>query len=171
MPHLVEGNLVCNFPANWHVTKYDDWAFYRNQFQACCLGNKGVDFLGFNPGDRVLWLIELKDYRQGPRDRKKGPLWEEIAIKTRDTLAGLFAAKVESGHPDHVFAQQSVRATKLRVVLHLEQPPTHSRLFPRAFNRADVQQKIKQLVKPIDAHPVVVELANMAHVPWTAGSV
>ena len=171
MSRLEEGNLACDFPADWNVTKYDDWGYYRNQFQSSCTGNKGMDFLGFNPGDRVLWLIELKDYRQGRRDKQKGPLWDEIAIKARDTLAGLFAAKVEAGHQDHGFALQSLTATKLRVVLHLEQPVSHAKLFPRAYDRADVQQKIKQLVKPIDAHPRVVELQNMAHVPWDAESI
>jgi hypothetical protein len=101
----------------------------------------------------------------------KIPLWDEIAIKARDTLAGLFAAKVEMGHHDHGFAALSVTADKLRVVLHLEQPATHTKLFPRVYDRADVQQKIKQLVKPIDAHPRVVELNNMAHVPWAAESI
>jgi len=130
-----------------------------------------MDFLGFNPPERTLWLVELKDYRLGQRGKDKIPLWDEIAIKARDTLAGLFAAKVEAGHHDHVFAEQSVTATKLRVVLHLEQPATHTKLFPRVYDRADVQQKIKQLVKPIDAHPRVVELNNMAHVPWAAVSI
>jgi hypothetical protein len=171
MPRLEEEKLACNFPANWEVTKYDDWVFYRNHFQVCCNGNKGIDFLGFEPAHRVLWLIELKDYRQGPRDKAKIALWEEVAIKARDTLAGLFAAKVEAGHPDQPFAIQSTTARKIRLVLHLEQPRTHSRLFPRIFDRADVQQKLKQLVKPIDAHPAVVELHNMGAVPWGAESV
>jgi hypothetical protein len=171
MQRLEEDKLACEFPTAWQVTKYDDWAFYRNQFQSSCTGNKAMDFLGFDPESDVLWLIEMKDYRQGPRDKEKIFLWDEVAIKARDTLAGLFAAKIEAGHPDHPFAQKSLTAAKLRVVLHLEQPRTHSKLFPRAFDRADVQQKIKQLVKPIDAHPMVVELQDTRHVPWTAVSI
>ena len=171
MPRLEEDKLACEFPDTWQITKYDDWAFYRNQFQSSCCGNKGMDFLGFNPQEQTLWMIELKDYRVGKRGVDKIPLWDEIAIKTRDTLAGLFAAKVEVGHHDHRFAVLSVTAGKFRVVLHLEQPATHSKLFPRVYDRADVQQKIKQLVKPIDAHPHVVDLDNMAHVPWAAESI
>lgn len=171
MPRLEEQQLACDFPDAWEVTKYDDWAFYRNQFQSSCAGNKAMDFLGLDPASNILWMVEMKDYRRGPRDEDKIHLWDEIAIKARDTLAGLFAAKMETGHADHAFAKASFRAMKLRVVLHLEQPKSHSRLFPRAFDRADVQQKIKQLVKPIDAHPVVVELHDMSRVPWTAVSI
>jgi hypothetical protein len=120
----------------------------------------------------TLWMIELKDYRQFRRTKDdKISLWDEVAIKARDTLAGLFAAKVEVGCDNHDFARQSLTATKLRVVLHLEQPSSHSKLFPRAYDPADIQQKLKQLVKPIDAHPRVVELGNMDHVPWAAASI
>jgi hypothetical protein len=171
MQRFTEDKLACNFPDVWHVTKYDNWPFYRKQFQLCCTGNKGVDFLGIDPDTKELWMVELKDYRQGPRSQDKIPLWDEVAIKARDTLAGLFAAKVEPSHNDHDFAQRSLTCTKLRLVLHLEQPRTHSKLFPRPYDRADVQQKLKQLVKPIDAHPRVIELQNMAQVPWTADSI
>jgi hypothetical protein len=139
MPRLSEGKLACDFPQGWTVSQYDQWAFYRNQFQNCCAGNKGMDFLGFDPQDATLWLVELKDFRRYART-KGISLWEEVAIKTRDTLAGLFAANVEIGHHDHAFARLSVTARKLRVVLHLEQPTAHSKLFPesmiwRTFNK------------------------------------
>lgn len=129
-----------------------------------------MDFLAFEPQDRTLWLIELKDFRR--HTRTKGiSLWNVVAIKARDTLAGLFAAKIEIGHADHAFARRFMTAAKLRVVLHLEQPTMHSKLFPQTYDPADVQQKLKQLVRPIDAHPFVVDLRNMAHVPWRASSV
>lgn len=131
-----------------------------------------MDFLGFEPSYRTLWMVELKDYRQFRRTKdEKISLWDEVAVKARDTLAGLFAGTVERGHDDHAFARLSLSAQKVCVVLHLEQPRTHSRLFPRPYDPADIQQKLKQLVKPIDAHPCVVELQNMAHVPWTAESI
>lgn len=172
MPRLAEDKIACDFPANWKVTKYDDWAFYRNQFQNCCSRNKAMDFLGFNPEDRTLWMIEVKDYRQFRRTKDEHiSIWDEVAIKARDTLAGLFAAKVETGHDEQAFALLSITATKLRVVLHLEQPATHSRLFPRNYDPAHVQQKLKQLVKPLDSHPYVVELKDMRRVPWTAASI
>ena len=170
MTTLNEGKLACTFPAAWRVTKYDDWAFYKNQFGSSCGGNKAVDFLAYDPSG-TLWLIELKDYREYRRTKDdKLSLWEEMALKARDTLAGLFAAKVDQAHPDQPYASQAMGALKLRVVLHLEQPRSHSKLFPSAYDPADVQQKLKQTLKPIDAHPKVIELNNMRPVPWAATS-
>jgi hypothetical protein len=54
--------------------------------------------------------------------------------------------------------------------LHLEQPATHSKLFPRAIDPANVLMKLKQLVKPIDPHPLVVETGHMASLTWTVTS-
>jgi hypothetical protein len=171
MPTYSEGKLACTFPDDWDVTKYDEWAFYKNRFVGSCGGNKAVDFLAYHPANETLWLIELKDYRQFRRTKDDTlSLWEEMALKTRDTLAGLFAAKVDTAHNEHRFAAQALSATKLRVAFHLEQPRLHSKLFPRAYNPADIQQKLKQLLKPIDAHPKVIELHNMVAVPWTAES-
>lgn len=171
MPTLTEGKLACSFPDDWHITKYDDWAFYKNRFVNSCCGNKGVDFLAYDPAERILWLIELKDYRQFRRAKDdKIKLWEEVAIKARDTLAGLFAAKVYADDPEKSYAARTLNAIKLCVVLHLEQSPKHSKLFPRAYNPADIQQRLKQILKPIDAHPKVVELNNMGTMRWTASS-
>ena len=169
MTTLNEGKLACTFPAAWHVTKYDDWTFYRNQFGNSCGGNKAVDFLAYELSTKTLWLIELKDYRQSRRS-KEISLWDEVALKARDTLAGLFVAKVETAHPDHPYAVEALAAHKLRVVLHLEQPHTHSKLFPRIFDPSMIQQKLRQMLKPIDAHPKVIELSNMSLVPWTTTS-
>lgn len=128
-----------------------------------------MDFLAYNPVERTLWLIELKDYREHRREKDaKIYLWEEIAIKARDTLAGLFAAKIDTAHPEQPYAVRALRATRLRVVFHLEQPRTHSRSFLRVYNPANVQQKLRQILKPIDAHPLVVELNAMGGLPWQA---
>ncbi len=171
MTTLTEGHLSCTFPDGWNITKYDDWAFYRNRFVDACGGNKAVDFLAYDPQGRTLWLVELKDYRQFRRTKDaKLSLCDEIALKARDTLAGIFAAKVDTAHADQPYAAKALDSAKLRVVLHLEQPGTNSKLFPRAYDRADVQQKLKQVLKPIDAHPRVVELHDMTAVSWSARS-
>jgi hypothetical protein len=46
---------------------------------------------------------------------------------------------------------------KTRIALQLEQPQKHSKLFPRAIKPVDVELKLKKMVKPIDAHPIVTE--------------
>lgn len=172
MKRLTEDKLAHDFPDAWSVTKYDDWAFYRNQFQNCCGGNKAMDFLGYDPTERTLWMVELKDYRQFSRTKDdKTPLWDEVALKARDTLAGIFAASAKPGSEDSVFADAAMKACKLRIILHLEQPARHSALFPRAYDPASIQQKLKQIVKPIDPHPRVIELNRMDPVPWSAVSI
>lgn len=165
---LVEQKITHTFPPGWESTKFDNWAFYRNQFQgAFGGGNKAVDFLAFHPGEKTLWLIEVKDYREHRR-KKEIRLWDEVAIKVRDTLACLYAARVNAGNNEYIFSHRVVKSKKLRIALHLEQPKQHSKLFPRVFDPADVTQKLKKLVKPVDAHPVVIEISRMDRVPWRA---
>jgi hypothetical protein len=171
LPTLVEGKLEFAFPAGWRVIAYDKWSFYRNQFNCCC-NRKAVDFAALDSAGGVLWLIEVKDYRRSRREKDKTiSLPDEIGIKVRDTLAGLFAAKVNGLNEVLEFATLSLAATEIRVIFHLEQPGTPSRLFRRAYNPADVQQKLKQLIKPIDPHPRVVETSAMAPVPWQVRSI
>ena len=159
--------LEFSFPEDWQVTKYDDWAFYQRHFKDCCTGNKGVDLLAFDPHTRTLWLLEVKDYRLHRRE-KQARIWDEIAQKTRDTLAGLMAAQVNSSASDErVYARRSVRARKLRVVFHFEQPTHHSKLFPRIWDPADVQQKLRQMMRPIDPHVVVVDTQDLPKMDWT----
>lgn len=149
------------------MTKYDDWLFYTRHFKDCCTGSKGVDVLAYDPHTRTLWLLEVKDYRQHRR-AKQAQVWDEIAQKTRDTLAGLVAAQLNSSDSDErVFAHRSVRARRLRVVFHLEQPTHHSKLFPRIWDPADVQQKLRQIIRPIDPHVLVVDTQDLTKVAWT----
>ena len=60
MPAITEGQLTFQFPGDWKATKFDDWSFYRNQFQSVCSGSKAVDLLAIER--RVCsWHIEVKD--------------------------------------------------------------------------------------------------------------
>lgn len=169
MPSIDEGKLRFTFANDWVASSYDEWPYYRNQFEKSCGGNKAVDILARDPNQQV-WLIEIKDYRQYPRT-KPIEIWDEIAIKVRDTLAGLVCAKMEAGNANNGEATAALGGTKLRVILHLEQPTKRSRLFPRIFDPEKVRQKLRTLVKPIDAHPRVVEIGNMVGVvPWAVVS-
>ena len=55
----------------------------------------------------------------------------------------------------------------LRVILHIEQARTRSRLNPHVFKYRDLEQKLKQLLKAVDPHPEVVsrESQKQEH-PW-----
>lgn len=166
MTVIQEGALNFSFDAGSHACKYDNWAFYRNQFQnGCCRDNKAVDLL-CHSGENA-WLIEVKDYRLHVRT-KAVDLADEIAIKVRDTLAGLLAAKVQANDADEKgYARAILRKNTLRVVCHIEQPLKVSRLRPRVIEPDKLQLKLRSLLKAIDPHPVVMDRHSFAPgVPW-----
>jgi len=167
---LTEQQLAFTFAEGVEASQYDDWAFYRNQFNAVCGGTKAIDFVCLD-GDQ-LWLIEVKDYRRYRRT-KLVDLGDEVAAKVRDTLAGLVAASCNANQAEEQrMARQAVRRSQLRVVLHLEQPRHPSRLFPRAVDPDDVLLKLKQRLKAIDAHPRVVDQSSLdAEMPWAVTGV
>ena len=45
--------------------------------------------------------------------------------------------------------------------------PSIPTLFPRAIDPANVRQRLKQLIKAIDPHPLVIEMGRMNGVAWT----
>ena len=166
MPGITEGNLTFEFPDTWQVTTFDKWGFYLNQFQSVCEGAKAVDLLAVEPRE-CFWSIEVKDYRQHRRT-KTIDLAEEVALKVRDSLSGLVAARVNANDAaEKGLAEAALRCPRLRVVLHLEQPAKHSKLFPRAIDPSKVKQRLKQLIRAIDPHPMVLEMDRMNGVAWT----
>lgn len=166
MLSLQVGELTFQFPDSWQVNLFDDgWSFYRNQFQSVCGGAKAVDIFAINT-ESCFWMIEVKDYRQHRRT-KVIKLADEVAAKVRDSLACLVAAQMNANNAEEKSqAINALRCSRLRVVLHLEQPEKHSKLFPRSIDPANVRQQLKQRIKAIDPHPLVLETARMGNVPW-----
>ena len=167
MIKITEGNLTFSFPAGCQAIKYDKWPFYCNQFQPVASGSKAVDILCVE-GD-ASWLIEIKDYRQHPRTNPID-IADELAIKVRDTLAGLAAAAKAASDPDQrELAGKALATGKWRVVLHLEQPATVSRLQSRPIDTATVMQKLRsKKLKAIDADSVICDRNRIPDdIPWT----
>lgn len=168
MTVITEGGLSFHFPVDAIASKYDEWSFYRNQFNQICNGSKAVDILYLH--NRTLWLIEVKDYRINRRT-KPTDLADEIALKVRDTLAGLTAAQVNANDAtERQLARQALETTCIRVVLHLEQPQKPSKLFPRFIEPANAKMKLKQKMKAIDPHPVVIDqhtITQYSQANWT----
>jgi hypothetical protein len=160
-----EGELTFHFPDDWKHSPYDQWSFYKNRFSKCREGLKAVDILAIDPRQESLWLIEVKDYRRNRRDKDISP-WEETVLKVLDTLSGLVAAKMDTTHEENQFAVDCLNTNRLRVVLHLEQATKPSKLFPRPYDPSKIQQKLKQLIKAVDAHPRVTEMAALGYVSW-----
>ena len=168
MVEIVEGNITFSFPDNCEAGKYDKWSFYRNQFQNIAGGSKAVDILCLE-GD-IAWLIEVKDYRQHPRT-KVIDIDDEIAMKVRDTVAGLAAAGKNANDCDERrLARRALRKHRWRVVLHLEQPASPHRLWGKPITEASLLQKLlSKRLKAIDAHPAIGNrTAPRQGIPWTA---
>lgn len=166
MVAIAEGRLTFTFPAGADASQYDDWAFYRNQFNNAFGGTKAVDLI-YVDNDQT-WLIEIKDYRVHQRT-KAVELGDEIAFKVRDTSAGLAAGRCNAHDPgEKRLAKLALKKDKLRVVLHLEQPIKRSKLFPQVVDPSKLIMKLKQKLRAIDAHPVVVDQHSLkVNMNWT----
>ena len=166
MTEIEEGDLTFSFPDRCEASKYDEWSFYRNQFQSVAGGSKAVDMLCLD--DNAAWLIEVKDYRHATR-AKSIDLGDEVAAKVRDTLAGLVAASANANRDDERrFARRALAKRRWRVALHLEQPNVKSRLRPQPFDVADVVSRLRsRRLKAVDVHPVVSNLnPSRLGIPW-----
>ena len=136
MTEIEEGDLKFSFPDQCEAGKYDEWSFYRNQFQSVADGSKAVDILCLSHD--AAWLIEIKDYRQHPRP-KLAKIGDKVAGKVRDTLAGLAAASANANCGDErALARQALQRRRWRVALHLEQRDARSRLWRRESRVANV---------------------------------
>jgi len=166
MPSIDVDGLLFDFPTPWHVSKFDDWAFYRRQFSRMWSGIKSIDLLAVDP-EKTAWFIEVKDYSEHVR-ANPSDLGDEVAHKVFDTLAAMLAAKLNGNDAEEIeMATAVLGAKRLRVVLHLEQPVKHSSFRPRAINPLDVEQRLRALLKPVDPHAVVVESSRMGSLAWS----
>ena len=167
MTEIEEGGLKFSFPDHCEATKYDDWAFYRRQFQSVAGSSKAVDILCL--AQDASWLVEIKDYRHHPRTKPIN-LGDEVANKVRDTLAGLAAASANANDMDERgLAERALSKRQWRVALHLEQRAVlTSPLRPQAINPANVLKKLRMNLKAIDTQPVVLSLQRLGSgIPWT----
>lgn len=157
------GDLEFEFDDDWKVGKPDEWAYYRRQFQTIWEGIRAVDLMAIAP-DGTLWLIEVKDYLKHRRTNPE-PLDEVIGRKSFGTLAMLLPASLRANNQNEKdLARDCLRAGKLQVVFHLEQPDRDSKLSRRAFDLADVQAQLRRRVHPMAPHPKVVE--SVTPMPW-----
>jgi hypothetical protein len=85
------------FDDQWQVLKYDDCADYARLEQGTD-GSNAVDLLGSH-GD-WLFLIEVKDYRIQGQKMSHAELATWVAMKVRDTIAGVVGFQRTSAGPD-----------------------------------------------------------------------
>ena len=152
--NLIEGRLRFELAAVEFAEKYDDWRHYRNVFNSACGSSKAVDFVISK--NNTLWLIEVKDYRCHPRT-KPSDLADEVALKVRDTMAGLVSTSfVVVDANENSRSRSALSLRNLRVILLLEQRAGSSKMFQDPIKPADVLMKLKQKIRFADFHPAVV---------------
>ncbi len=102
---IVEKQIKYVFGDSWRIFKYDEHPFYTGRLVPLAgkvkkktVSTTGIDLAG-SCGNR-LFLVEIKDFAGFPRERARitsGELALEIAIKVRDSIAGLIAG---AHHPN-----------------------------------------------------------------------
>jgi hypothetical protein len=164
MPVVVKGEGVFryHFPDGWIAAKFDELTFYTSHFQKVRgdkpgeKGPKAVDVVAYDPTANLLWLIEAKDYRGNMRT-KQISVGQELAEKACGTLACLMAGRAYAGDTgdkkvDSLW-KNAVQQHRIRFVFHLEQPPTHSRLFPQSIDPKIVKDVLDRAISAVDPHP------------------
>lgn len=141
--------------------------FYRHHFCKMADGIKAVDFIYIDQTQRCTWLIEVKDYRHPQTEPiKPSELADAVALKVRDTLAGLIAAKCNANDDtEKRISEAALNMSKINIVLHMEQTRCRWSIDP-----ADLKIKLKQKLKAVDAHPKIVSKDRLKiDMRWVVG--
>ena len=118
-----EGFLAFAFDNGWRAEKYDKHYDFRRKIGKL-QSTKAVDFIAFDGAECL--FIEVKDFRTHRIDNKlrlSGPLAQEVALKVRDSIAGIIGATRCSCTPETwaPFAQSIANPKKqLKVILWVE---------------------------------------------------
>lgn len=166
----VDSRTFC-FDDSWLIMKYDETPFYKNHLKnekGWKKSMKGVDLIAFDPTYKNLFLIESKDYRKHRRKKKISPE-EEFFGKVIDTFTGIlptFLCSNGNTAGENILHQSVANAKKIRLVYQFEQPKKHSKLFPRVFDTADMQIKLRQELRIFDPHLLVIDSTTQSKVAW-----
>jgi len=162
---IEEGNLKFFF--EFDAIKFDDSQYYQKHFKEITNNIKAVDILAVN--NSVGYLIEIKDYTH-PKTKplKQSDLIEAIICKVISTLAAILPMKIYAANPaEREIANLFSKISQLNIILHIEQSPLNSKIKQSLWNPQHIQIKLKERLKPIDAHPKVVSKENLKGLPWT----
>ncbi len=165
--------LTFCFPSNWVVSKYDDWTFYRKHFCKMFDGIKAIDILAYSPQKKEAYLIEVKDYRHPDTQLPSPKLSElplEVARKVTMTLAGLLPAKLNATDTKEKGEATNILSNCKKIHVFLEIYHSHNKITSETISY--LQQKLEQILRPVDPHPKVIAISSaggkMPTLPWTA---
>jgi hypothetical protein len=172
---IVEEHLRFEFGPSWQVEKYDDeTSMYRKggierlKEQIPCkqclkprdVGTKAVDFVGRRrEHDDQIYLIEVKDFRGHAvenRRRAQGELAFEVAIKVRDTLAGLVGALHRPDTPSWRPLVAPLLQRPPKVLLWLEEDMSPARTNQRGDPTMVMRTALSQRLSWLNPHVMVM---------------
>ncbi len=162
---IQEGNLSFSFKCE--AIKFDDTSYYRDHFIKIQNGIGAVDILAVD--NNVGYLIEIKDYTH-PNTKKLElvDLIEAIVNKVISTLSAILPMKNNANNQaEKDIANSFSNTNEIKVFLHVELSPPTSKIKQSTWNLPNIQMKLKNRLKPIDAHPKVVSKEYPNHSPWT----
>jgi hypothetical protein len=160
-----EGDLEFTFGPSWTVLKYDEnGSYYKTTLDRQVKPTKAVDFLCWCSGEPLL-MLEVKDFsRAVPAREKFAKIPMVVAIKTRDTLAGIIGGSHHAAGPEQGVFQKSYRklSTPPRVIYFFEDLATSARRPPqRTKDKRDVLLKLlKSRLRWLTREVMVVGLTN-----------
>jgi len=164
---IQEKNL--SFCFEFDAIKFDDSQYYRDHFVKIQNGISAVDILAVN--GNIGYFIEIKDYTHPDTKKLKlNDLIDAVANKVISSLSAILPMKINAGIPiEKELATLFSKTNEIKVFLHLELPPPKSKLEQSTWDFQTVQMKLKNRLKPIDAHPKVVCKKYPNRFPWTTG--
>lgn len=152
------------FPDDWRILPFDDTREFRT---ASGQGIKGCDVVAID--GRTLWLIEVKDYTY-PEATIPPNLATMVCQKVNGTLGLLHSwSRNESSSEVLDFARASLRASELRVALHIELRPRDPTLLaqPLATHKDRLRAAGRRPLR-IDRWEVTSTLLPSPNTPWTS---
>jgi len=155
------------FDFTFDAIKLDDTQYYIKKFQKVQNNLKVIDILAID--NRKNYFIEIKDYTYpDTKSIKQIELIEAIVKKVICSLSMLYpmsykASNIEEKNIAKLFFDKS----NLIVVLHIERPPSSTRLEQSKWDLSELQMKLKHRLKHISNSIKVVSMAKMQKLPWS----
>jgi hypothetical protein len=162
---IQEGNLSFSF--EFDAIKFDDSQYYRKHFITIKNDLAAIDILAVNAS--IGYLIEVKDYtHQNTENLSQNYLIEAVINKVISTLSAILPMKNNANiATEKQIAALFSKTNDIKVFLHIELPPPTSKLEQSTWRFSNIQMKLKNKLKPIDAHPKVVSKESLKNLPWT----
>ncbi len=166
MTVIQEGDLEFAFGSSWRVLKYDaNGSYYKTALENQVKPTKAVDFLCLREGAPLL-MLEVKDFSLGvPKQEEFDKVPMIVAIKARDTLAGIIGGSHNATDSSEKNAFRTFRdrlSSSPQVVFLFEDLATPNRRPPQttAHKQDILWKQLKSHLKWLTCNVWVVGLSD-----------